>query len=142
VDLAPFLISKLEVTNDQFGAFARATSHVTEAERVRDPLDAGAAEFGLQVTLTWRTPARDGRPAPGQHPVVRVSWHDARAYAKWAGLELPTEAQWEKAAAWDPVAGKARRYSWGDDPPRERPVANLADETSLDVDEARDKEGI
>ncbi|MHC4598984.1 MAG: formylglycine-generating enzyme family protein, partial [Planctomycetota bacterium] len=56
------------------------------------------------------------RPAAGKekHPVVCVSWHGAKAYAAWAGGDLPSEAQWEMAASWDPVAGEKRLFPWGD----------------------------
>jgi iron(II)-dependent oxidoreductase len=54
------------------------------------------------------------------HPVVYVSWPDALAYAAWLARltgewwRLPSEAEWEKAAGWDPVADQARLYPWGD----------------------------
>ena len=88
---------------------------------------------GLTAPLFW---SRDGDgswwrrsfgnlvPVDHDEPVLHVCLYEAQAYAAWAGRRLPTEAEWEKAARWDPVSQRSRRYPWGDeDPTPER--ANL-----------------
>jgi iron(II)-dependent oxidoreductase len=82
-------------------------------------------ETGLQAPLFWRREGngwvrrRFGRtePVPPEQPVVHVCWYEADAYARWAGLRLPTETEWETAARHDPHSGRSRRYPWGDDDP-------------------------
>jgi iron(II)-dependent oxidoreductase len=80
---------------------------------------------GLVAPLHWVRDGdgwaytRFGRTAPvaPDEPVVHVCFHEAQAYAAWAGKRLPTEAEWEKAARFDPATGRSRRFPWGDGDP-------------------------
>jgi eukaryotic-like serine/threonine-protein kinase len=70
-------------------------------------------------------------PELADHPVVFVSWVKAKDYCEWAGRRLPTEAEWEKAAIWDPVANQQRAYPWGND--YDCAMGNFDDELELDA---------
>jgi iron(II)-dependent oxidoreductase len=85
--------------------------HRTDAQLV-------APQFWVRDGGTWHR-RRFGVLAPivVDEPVVHVCFHEADAYARWAGKRLPTEAEWEKAARHDPATGRSRRYPWGDEDP-------------------------
>jgi formylglycine-generating enzyme len=130
VRLPAFRIDATAVTNASFAAFAKETGHVTDAERfgssavfhllvdapTSDVLGrAPGAPWWVEVRgASWRHPdgSRSSIGDRPHHPVVHVSWHDARAYCAWAGTRLPSEAEWEYAAR---GGLEGRRFAWGDD---------------------------
>lgn len=140
VSVGGFWIDRLAVRNRDFERFVRATGHVTLAEREADPADYPDALPELLVPASsvffaprhavdmrdaynwwsyvpganWRHPYGPGssvRDRP-DHPVVHLAWEDAEAYAKWAGKEIPTEAEWELAAR---GGLDGATYAWGDE---------------------------
>ncbi|MEM9463347.1 MAG: SUMF1/EgtB/PvdO family nonheme iron enzyme [Myxococcota bacterium] len=88
VTLAPFYMARTELTNAQYARYLEANPEVSKPP-------------------AWD----DERFNHPQQPVVGLTWYEAKAYCEWAGLVLPTEAQWEYAAR----AGTTTRYWFGDD---------------------------
>jgi len=118
VDLPAFRIGRVPVTNAEWRAFVddggygkptwwseRGWAHRIEQGLVGPKFwshDGSHSRFGLVEDI------------PGDEPVQHVCYFEAEAYAAWAGGRLPTELEWEKACAWDPVLGRRRRWPWGD----------------------------
>lgn len=120
VTVAGFWMDRHEVTNARFARFVEETGYVTVAERKPDPADYpdidpeklvpgsavfsqasdGTSGWGFVAGAYWRQPGGPGTSIEGKEhlPVVHVAYEDARAYADWAGRDLPSEAEWEFAA--------------------------------------------
>jgi formylglycine-generating enzyme required for sulfatase activity len=125
VNLSEYYMDKCEVTNEQFERFVRAQGYVTDAERLGSGYvyDEDSSKWIDKKGVSWRTYYSY---ATRNHPVVLVSWNDARAYCDWAGKRLPTESEWEKAAR----GTDARQYPWGNSVPGSSRNGNFADEAA------------
>ena len=140
VSLDGFWIDRYPVTNTQFDRFVHETSYVTQAEKaplaedypgaIPEMLKAGSIVFkkpvnsiGLSNHLNWwdyvigadwRHPTGPHSSLEGkaQHPVVHIGYEDAEAYARWAGKDLPSEAEWEYAAR---GGLDGAEFAWGEE---------------------------
>jgi iron(II)-dependent oxidoreductase len=117
VDVGPFWIGRAPVTNAAWQDFvadggyhqqkwwsAAGWTHRIHAGLERPEFwtaDNARRRFGLLEQV------------PPDEPVQHVSYFEAEAFAAWSGARLPTELEWEKACAWDPVTGSRRQWPWG-----------------------------
>ena len=98
--IKPFWIDATEVTVGQFKKFLAESDHPFSGDLWKDIYQYSPTD---------------------SHPMINVDWHDATAYAKWAGKRLPTENEWEFAARGDLIG---KEYSWGNDASLVRDYAN------------------
>jgi gamma-glutamyl hercynylcysteine S-oxide synthase len=132
VRVAPFRMARGQVTYGQFAEFvedggyrkpelwSESGRRWREAGGVEGPLywekrGSGSGEWHWRLFDRWE-------PLPLDAAVIHVNYHEAEAYCNWAGRRLPTEAEWELAAAAEPgsdggITDRKRLYPWGDEPP-------------------------
>lgn len=129
VMLSPFRIAATSCTNAQFARFIEATGYRTVAEvegwsfvfhllladeAAWPQSPPGVPWWRMVDGACWSAPEGPGSDLDGRmdHPVVQIAWYDAVAYCIWAGLQLPTEAQWEFAAR---GGLKHKKFPWGNE---------------------------
>ena len=125
VHVDPFAIDTTPVSNGAYqefiedGGYRQPRWWTAAGWRHRVEAGLSAPQFWRRDTggTWWRTRFGVVEPVPDVEPVCHVGYHEADAYARWAGKRLPTEAEWEKAARFDPATGRSRRYPWGDENP-------------------------
>jgi iron(II)-dependent oxidoreductase len=134
VDVAPFRIARAPVTNAEFAEFVevhgyeRSEFWCDDGWKWRVRVDAAHPVYWQrQAGGRWLVRHYDRVVPLREHlPIIHVNWFEADAYCRWAGRRLPSEAEWELAAANGPSDRAKRLYPWGDEPPS-------ADRANLDL---------
>ena len=136
VTVEPFAIARAAVSNAEYAAFVEAGGYRDQRYWDEQGLSR-LRQSGLACPRYWRE-GDDGwemcrfdgwEPLPADVAVVHVCWHEAQAWCRWAGRRLPSELEWEVAAAGQPdgrggLSPEKRRYPWGDAAPATH-LANL-----------------
>jgi gamma-glutamyl hercynylcysteine S-oxide synthase len=131
VVVGPFSISRTAVTQAEFAEFVNDAAY-RRSELWSDEGWAWREGADAAHPVYWRSTGKDEWerrvfdqwvPLEPDLPVIHVNWYEAEAYCRWAKRRLPTEAEWEVAASFEPaadgrgVASRKRAYPWGDEPP-------------------------
>ncbi len=129
IALPPFRMARAPVTNAEFAAFVAENGYRRrelwnlEGWQWRERTGARAPAYWTGSRGNWVRRVFDGtQPLAAHAPVIHVNWYEADAWCRWAGRRLPSEAEWECAAATAPGSVDRRRFPWGE----ERPAAKHA----------------
>lgn len=128
VEVSPFRIARAPVTNREFAGFVEDRGYerreLWSYQGWRWRTQAGAAHpaYWRRADGGWEARHFDvWRALLPDAPVVHVCWYEAEAYCRWAGRRLPSELEWEVAAAGEPraagLSSRRRRFPWGDEEP-------------------------
>jgi iron(II)-dependent oxidoreductase len=123
LDLAPFTIDVFPVSNTDYLEFMRAGGYErrdlwSEAGWAwRNESQVDAPKYWMRDGDAWCVRVMDSVTSVDPNlPVCHVCYHEAEAFARFAGKRLPTELEWEVAAGWNATAGRMQAYPWGDEP--------------------------
>jgi iron(II)-dependent oxidoreductase len=138
VRIAPYWIDRTPVTNAQYlefmadGGYSRPELWTEAGRAWLGETKAESPKYWWRESGEWLRRSMDRvTPPVANEPVIHVCYHEAEAFARWAGKRLPTETEWEVAASWDPRTEHSLAYPWGDREPRTSD-ANL-DQLGFDV---------
>jgi gamma-glutamyl hercynylcysteine S-oxide synthase len=122
--LPAFKIDRLPTTNEEYarfieqGGYERRELWSDEGWSCRTKENWTSPLYWRRVAGQWLVQTMfEESPMQPEHPLTGVSWYEAEAYARFMEKRLPTEAEWEKAASWDGVSNRKRRFAWGDENP-------------------------
>jgi len=124
VKVDPFQIDRYEVTNRQYAEFLNqalnqqqitVTKGVVRSAAHPDQIWLRTYQAAPMSHITYRQNRFKVLEGKEDFPVIFVSWYGAKAYARWLGGDLPTEAEWEMAASWDRRNNKKYLYGYASD---------------------------